>query len=55
MAFIRYLPHDAGTGAEVALLIGHAEQFGSIAFSPNDSNASQWGWNETSRLWDARI
>lgn len=34
-AFIRYLAHDAGTGAQVALLTGHTERISSIGFSPD--------------------
>ena len=46
--------YNAGTGAEINLLIGHTNQVSSIAFSPDGTKIAGVNWDNSIQLWDVR-
>jgi TPR repeat protein len=46
---------DARTGAQLAVLSGHADAVHSAAFSPNNTRIVTGSDDKTARVWDARV
>ena len=46
---------DAAVGRQIAALRGHEKVVTSAAFSPDGSRVVTASWDETARIWDARI